>query len=91
MVPFAVLLVGMAVFYLLGQYTWQRVLALTVGILAILVATALGTNSYWSERGGTSLEGVWRTLGMARTIALIMLVPAWLELLRRSVGRLRAT
>jgi len=91
MMPFAVLLVGMAVFYLLGQYTWQRVLALTVGILAILVATALGTNSYWSEHGDTSLEGVWRTLGMARTIALIMLVPAWLELLRRSMGRLRTT
>jgi len=91
MIPFAVLLVGMAAFYLLGPYIRQRVLALTVGILAILAATALGTSSYWLEYAGTSLQGAGRTLEIAITIALIMLIPAWLELLRRSVGRLRTT
>ena len=86
MVPLAVLLVGMVVFYLRGRHPWQRILALTVGILTILAATTLGTNSYWLEHGGTSLENARRS---AATIALIMLLPAWLELFRRSVGRVR--
>ena len=89
MVPFAMLLVGVAVFYLLGHHTWQRVLALTVGILVIIVATAIGPTSYRLEHGGTSLANAVRVPGRAVTIILIMLLPAWLEFLRNSVRHLR--
>ncbi|MGZ9235259.1 MAG: hypothetical protein ACXW4E_07015 [Anaerolineales bacterium] len=91
MVPFAVLLVGVAVFYLLGHRTWQRVLTLTVGIVIIIVATAIGSTSYWLDHSGTSLANAMGVPGRAMVIILIMLLPAWLELLRRSVSRLRTT
>ena len=51
----------------------------------------LGSNSYWLNHGGMHLSGASRMLVMAGKIALVMLVPAWLELLRRPVGRLRTT
>jgi hypothetical protein len=89
MVPFAILLVGMVVFYLLGHSTWQRVLALTVGILVIAVAAAVGSTSYWLEHSGTSLTNAWQLPGPVKWIIFIMLFPAWLELLRRSLIRLR--
>lgn len=91
MVPLSILLVGMVIFYLRGHRTWQRVLALTVGILIIIVATSVGSTAYWLEHGGTSLANAWRLTGRAIVIILIMLLPAWLELLRWSVSRLRAT
>jgi hypothetical protein len=90
MVPLAVLLVGMVVFYLRSLHTWQRVLALTAGIVIIIVATAVGSTSYWLHNSGTSLENAMRVPGRAIVMILIMLLPAWLELLRRSVSRLRA-
>jgi len=89
MVPFAVLLVGMAAFYILGRRTWQRVLALTVGVLVIVAATAAGPTSYWLGHGGTSVPNAWRLAGRAVIMVLIMLLPAWLELLRRSARRPR--
>jgi hypothetical protein len=88
MAGFAVLLVGTAAFYLLARSTLQRVLALTVGILAILAATSLGTASYWLAHNGTSPSGARQTMMLAGIIALVMLLPAWLELLRRSARRL---
>lgn len=91
MVPLAVLLVGMVIFYLRGRHTWQRVLALTVGILIIITATSVGSTAYWLEQGGTSLANALRVPGRAIVIILILLLPAWLELLRRSVNRLRTT
>jgi hypothetical protein len=90
MVPFAALLVGMVIFYLRGHQAWQRVLALTAVCLIILAATALGINSYWLAHNGMSAAGARRTLNLAGIIALIMLLPAWLELLRGSARRVRA-
>lgn len=91
MVPFAVLLVGMVLLYLRSKSTWQQVLVLTIGVIAIIFPSVLGSNSYWLNHDGMHLSGASRMLVMAGKIALIMLVPAWLELLRRSVGRLRTT
>jgi len=89
MVPFAVLLVGMVIFYLGAQNAWQRVLALTVGVIAIIFPSVIGTTSYWLPRNGIFLSGVRIMWTRAITITLIMLLPAWLELIRRFVGRLR--
>jgi len=91
MAAFAVLLVGMVILYLRSQTTWQRVLVLTIGILAIIFPAVLGSNSYWLAHNGMYLSGARSMLTLAGKIALIMLVPAWLELLRYSVGRLRTT
>lgn len=91
MVPFAVLLVGMVLLYLRSKSTWQQVLVLTIGVIAIIFPSVLGSNSYWLDHNGMHLSGASRMLVMAGKIALIMLVPAWLELLRRSVSRLRTT
>jgi hypothetical protein len=88
MIGFAVLLVGTATFYFLARSTLLRVLVLTVGILAILAATTLGTTSYWLAHNGTSASGARQTMMMAGIIALVMLLPAWLELLRRSTRKL---
>jgi hypothetical protein len=89
MVPFAVLLVGMVLLYLRSKSTWQQVLVLTVGVIAIIFPSVLGSNSYWLDHNGMHLSDASRMLIVAGKIALIMLVPAWLELLRRSVRRLR--
>jgi hypothetical protein len=89
MTAFALLLVGMVVFYLRSRYPWQRVLVLTAGICAILFPAALGSNSYWLGHNGTTLPGARSMLIMTGKIALIMLVPAWLELLRWLVRQLR--
>ena len=91
MVPFSVLLVGMAVLYLRSQYSGKRVLVLTIGVLAILFSAVLGSNSYWLAHNGMHLSGARETLALAGKISVIMLLPAWLELLRRVVGRLRTT
>jgi hypothetical protein len=91
MVPFAVLLVGMVLLYLRSESTWQQVLVLTIGVIAIIFPSVLGSNSYWLDHNGMHLSGASRMLILAGKIALIMLVPAWLELLRRSVSRLRTT
>jgi hypothetical protein len=91
MVPLAISLVVMVVFYLRGYRTWQRVLTLTVGILIIVVTSAVGSTSYWLENSGTTLANAMRVPGRVIVVILIMLLPAWLELLRRSVGRLRST
>jgi hypothetical protein len=91
MVPFAVLLVGMVLLYLRSKSTGQRVLVLTIGVLAIIFPSVLGSNSYWLNHNGMYLSGASRMLILAGKIALIMLVPAWLELLRRSIRRLRTT
>jgi hypothetical protein len=91
MVPFAVLLVGMVLLYLRSTSTRQRVLVLTIGVIAIIFPSVWGSNSYWLNHNGMYLSGASRMLFLAGKIALIMLVPAWLELLRRSVNRLRTT
>lgn len=88
MVAFAILLVGMVILYLRSQYTRQRVLVLTIGILAIIYPAALGSNSYWLAHQGTFTTNV-EIFVQAGKIALVILIPAWLELLRRSLGRLR--
>ena len=89
MVPFGVLLVGMVVFYLQAQNAWQRVLALSLGVITIIFPAAIGMISYWLPRNGIFLSGVRTTWIRAITITIIMLLPAWLELARRFVGRLR--
>ena len=89
MVVFAVLLVAMVVLYLRSQHAWQRVLVLTIGVLAILFPAVLGSNSYWLAHSGTSLSGARQMLALAGKTSIIMLLPAWLELLRRAMGRLR--
>ncbi len=89
MVVFAMLLVAMVVFYLRSQYAWQRVLVLTIGVLAILFPAVLGSNSYWLAHRGTSLSGAREMLALAGKISVIMLLPSWLELIRRLVGHLR--
>jgi hypothetical protein len=91
MVPFSVLLVGMVLLYLRSKSTQQQVLVLTIGVLAIIFPSVLGSNSYWLHHNGIYLSGASRLLLTAGKIAIIMLVPAWLELLRRSVRRLRTT
>jgi hypothetical protein len=91
MVPFAVLLVGMVLLYLRSKSTWQRVLVLTIGVFAIVFLAVLGSNSYWLNHNGMHLSGARSMLILTGKIALIMLVPAWLELMRRSVSRLRTT
>ena len=91
MVPFAILLVGMVLLYLRSKSARQRVLVLTIGVLAILFPSVLGSNSYWLNHNGMYLSGASRMLMLAGKIALIMLLPAWLELLRGSIRRLRTT
>lgn len=91
MVPFAALLVGMVLLYLRSKSTWRQVLVLTIGVIVIIFPSVLGSNSYWLNHDGMHLSGASRMLVMAGKIALIMLVPAWLELLRRTVGPLRTT
>lgn len=91
MVPFAALLVGMVLLYLRSKSTWRQVLVLTIGVIVIIFPSVLGSNSYWLNQDGMHLSGASRMLVMAGKIALIMLVPAWLELLRRTVGPLRTT
>jgi hypothetical protein len=90
MVLFAVLLVGMVILYLGSQSTWQRVLVLTIGIPAILFPAVLGSNSYWLAHNGMYVSGARHMLALAGKISVIMLLPAWLELLRRVPGRFRA-
>jgi hypothetical protein len=90
MIVFAMLLVGMVVLYLRSQYPWQRVLVLTIGILAIIYPAALGSNSYWLAHHGTFTSNA-EMFVRAGKVALIMLLPAWLELLRWLAGRLRTT
>lgn len=87
MVLFAVLLVGMAILYLRSQYTWQRVLTLTIGVIVIIFTAVIGADSYWDGLNRIYLSR--DRLFTTGTTALIMLLPAWLELLRRSLGRLR--
>ena len=92
MIPFGILLVGMAVFYLRGRYPWQRVLALTLGVIAIIFPSVWGSTSYWLRRGGMySFSSAQDLLTQAAIVTTVMLLPAWLELLRRSVGRFRTT
>ena len=76
MVPFAVLLVGMVLLYLRSKSTYQQVLVLTIGVLAIIFPSVLGSNSYWLNHDGMYLSGASRMLFLAGKIALIMLVPA---------------
>jgi hypothetical protein len=64
---------------------------LTIGVLAIIFPSVLGSNSYWLNHGGMFLSAASRMLLTAGKIAIIMLVPAWLELLRGSIRRLRTT
>ena len=90
MVPFAVVLMGMVIFYLRAQNAWHRALILTVGVITIIFPAVIGMISYWSPRNGIFLSGIRTTWTRAITITLIMLIPAWLEFTRRFVGRLRA-
>lgn len=88
MVPFTVLLIGMVILYLRSQYTWQRVLVLTMGVLVIIYPAALGSNSYWLAHHGTFTTNA-EMFVQAGKISLVILIPAWLELFRHSLGRLR--
>jgi len=90
MIPFAILLVGMVVFYLRAQNAWQRALILTVGTITIIFPAVIGTISYWLPRNGIYPSGVRIMWTRAITATIVMLIPAWLELLRRSITRLRA-
>lgn len=88
--PFDVLLVGMVIFYLKGRNASQRVLALTVGVIAIIFPAVWGSASYWLPRDGMySFASAQAMLTQAVTVTVVMLLPAWMELLRRFVGRLR--
>ena len=89
MIAFAILFVGMVILYLRSQTTWQRVLTLTLGVMVIVFPAVLGSTSYWIEHNGIYPSGVRIMWTRAITTILIMLIPAWLELLRRSLGRLR--
>jgi hypothetical protein len=86
---FAVLLVGMVTFYLRSQTTGKRVLILTLGALVIIFSAALTSNFYWQEHNGISPTGARSRLLSAGIISLIVLLPAWLELIRRWLGRNR--
>jgi len=91
-IPFSVLLVGMVVFYLQGRNVWQRVLALTVGVVAIIFPATWGSTSYWLPRNGMySFSSAQDMLTKAVIVTIGILLPAWLELIRRFVGRLRTT
>jgi hypothetical protein len=91
MVPFAVSLVGMVLLYLRSKSTQQGVLVLTIGVLAIIFPSVWGSNSYWLHHNGMNLSGASRMLIAAGKIAIIMLLPAWLELLRQFAIPLRRT
>ena len=92
MVPFGILMVGMVVFYLRARNAWQRVLALTLGVIAVIFPSAWGSASYWLPRDGMySFSSAQDMLTQAVIVIIVMLLPAWLELLRRSVARLRTT
>ena len=88
MITFAVLFVGMVILYLRSQTTAQRALILTLGIVVIVFSAGLGSNSYWLAHDGTFTTNA-EMFVQAGKIALIMLLPAWLELLRRSLGQMR--
>ena len=88
MITFAILFVGMAILYLRSQTRAQRVLILTLGVVVIVFSAELGSNSYWLAHHGTFTTNA-EILVEAVKIATIVLIPAWLELLRRSVGRVR--
>jgi hypothetical protein len=85
----AVLFVGMVILYLRSQTTGRRVLTLTFGVLIIVFAAVWGSTAYWLEHDGIYPSGVRIMWTRAITIILIILIPAWLELLRRYAGRLR--
>ena len=89
MITFAILFVGMVILYLRSQTTWQRVLTLTLGIIVIIFPAVWGSTSYWIEHDGIYPSGVRTMWTRAITVTLIILIPAWLELLRRFIGRLR--
>jgi hypothetical protein len=89
MVTFALLFAGMVILYLRSQTTGQRVVVLTVGVLIITFSAVLGTNSFWLEHNGIHPSGARNMLILAGKVALVMLLPTWLELIRRSIGRLR--
>ena len=91
MIPFGILLVGMVVFYLIARNAWQRALALTLGVIVIIFPAVWGSTSYWLEHNGIPPSGVRSMWMQAVAITLIMLIPAWLELARRFVERLRTT
>jgi hypothetical protein len=88
-IPFTVLLVAMAFFYLRSRTTWQRVLALSLGVIVIIFPSVLGSNFYWQRHSGITLSGAESMLLLAAKVSLVMLLPAWLELFRRSAERLR--
>lgn len=88
MIAFAVLFVGMVILYLRSQTTARRVLTLTLGVVVIVFSAGLGSNSYWLAHQGTFTTNA-EMFVQAGKIALVMLLPAWLELLRRSAGRSR--
>ena len=89
MIAFAVLFMGMVILYLRSQTTGQRVLTLTLGVLIIVVTAVWGTTSYWLEHNGIYPSGVRTMWTRATSIIFIILIPAWLEFLRRYAGRLR--
>jgi hypothetical protein len=91
-IPFGILMMGMVIFYLQGRNTWQRVLALTVGVIAIIFPAVWGSTSYWHPRDGIySFASVQEMVTKATTVTVVMLLPGWLELIRRIAGRLRTT
>ena len=90
MVAFIVLFVEMVILYLRSQTTWQRVLTLTLGIIVIIFPAVWGSTSYWIEHNGIYPSGIRTMWKQAITVTLIMLIPAWLELIRRLMGRLRS-
>ena len=66
----------------------QDVFRDSLEVLAIIFTAVLGSNSYWLAHNGMHLSGARKMLALAGKISLIMLLPAWLELLRRAAGRL---
>jgi hypothetical protein len=89
-IPFTVLLVAMAFFYLRSRTTWQRVLTLSLGVVVIIFPSLLGSNFYWQRHNGITLSDAQSMLLLAAKVSLVILLPAWLELLRRLPGRFRA-
>ena len=65
--------------YMRSTKMWQRVVALSAGIVIPVVVASLGSTLYWLEHGWVSIPGV---IKMGIYIVLVMFAPVFIGILR---------
>lgn len=74
-----ILIILAAYAYMRSKKTWQRVLALGVGIVIPVVVASAGSTLYWLENGWVSIAGVVKA---GIYVVIVMFVPAFIGILR---------